>query len=80
MKEKELEFYEQIKDWSFDEFEIKTIRKTDWDMYKTLEELTDENSKVLDLGTGGGEKVLSKYPTYLKEVLAVDLSEEMIKT
>lgn len=80
MKEKELEFYEQIKDWSFDEFEIKTIKKTDWDMYKTLEELTDENSKVLDLGTGGGEKVLSKYPTYLKEVLAVDLSEEMIKT
>ncbi|MBR5370122.1 MAG: methyltransferase domain-containing protein [Bacilli bacterium] len=80
MKEKELEFYEQIKDWSFDEFEIKTERLTDWDMYKLLKKLTDENSKILDLGTGGGEKVLSKYPTYLKEVLAVDLSEEMIKT
>ena len=79
MKEKELEFYERIKDWSFDEFEIKTKRLTDWDMYKTLEELTDENSKVLDLGTGGGEKVLEYFPQ-VKEVLAVDLSSEMIKT
>ena len=77
---KEKEYYEQIKDWNFDEFEIKTERKTNWDMYKLLEELTDENSKVLDLGTGGGEKVLSKYPTYLKEVIATDLSSEMIKT
>lgn len=77
---KEKEYYEQIKDWSFDEFEIKTERKTNWDMYKLLEEITDENSKVLDLGTGGGEKVLSKYPTYLKEVIATDFSSEMIKT
>ena len=80
MKEKELEFYGQIKDWSFDEFEIKTERKTNWNMYDLLKKITDENSKVLDLGTGGGEKVLSKYPTYLKEILATDFSEEMIKT
>ena len=79
MKEKEKEFYEQIKDWSFDEFEIKTIRKTDWDMFKLLKELTNENSKILDLGTGGGEKVLKKFPQ-VKEILATDFSEEMIKT
>lgn len=76
---KEKEYYEQIKDWSFDEFEIKTIRKTDWDMYKLLEELTDKNSKVLDLGTGGGEKVLKKFPK-VKEIIATDFSSEMIKT
>ena len=79
MKEKEKEFYEQIKDWNFDEFEIKTIRKTDWDMYKELEKLTNKNSKVLDLGTGGGEKVLKKFPQ-VKEILATDFSKEMIKT
>ena len=77
---KEKEYYEQIKDWNFDEFEIKTIRKTNWDMYEKLKELTNNDSKVLDLGTGGGEKVLKNYPTYLKEVLATDFSSEMIKT
>ena len=76
---KEKEYYEQIKDWSFDEFEIKTIRKTDWDMFKLLKELTNKNSKILDLGTGGGEKVLKKFPE-VKEILATDFSEEMIKT
>lgn len=76
---KEKEYYEQIKDWSFDEFEIKTIRKTDWDMFELLKELTNENSKVLDLGTGGGEKVLKKFPE-VKEILATDFSTEMIKT
>ena len=79
MKKKELEFYEQIKDWSFDEFEIKTRRKTDWDMFELLKELTNENSKILDLGTGGGEKVLKKFPE-VKEILGTDLSSEMIKT
>ena len=76
---KEKEYYEQIKDWSFDEFEIKTIRKTDWDMFKLLKKITNENSKVLDLGTGGGEKVLKKFPE-VKEILATDFSTEMIKT
>ena len=76
---KEKEYYEQIKDWNFDEFEIKTIRKTDWDMFKLLKKLTDKNSKVLDLGTGGGEKVLKEFPN-VKEILGTDFSSEMIKT
>ena len=76
---KEKEYYEQIKDWSFDEFEIKTIRKTDWDMFKLLKKVTNENSKILDLGTGGGEKVLKKFPQ-VKEILATDFSKEMITT
>lgn len=76
---KEKEYYEQIKDWNFDEFEIKTIRKTNWDMFELLKKLTNENSKVLDLGTGGGEKVLKEFPN-VKEILGTDFSTEMIKT
>ena len=76
---KEKEYYEQIKDWNFDEFEIKTEKFTNWNMYKILESVTDENSKVLDLGTGGGEKVLKKFPQ-VKEILATDFSTEMVKT
>ena len=76
---KEKEYYEQIKDWNFDEFEIKTIRKTNWDMFELLKKLTNENSKVLDLGTGGGEKVIKNFPN-VKEILGTDFSTEMIKT
>ena len=76
----EFEFYEKIKDWNFDEFQIETDYLTNWKMYEILKDLTDSNSKVLDLGTGGGEKVLQKFPDYLKEVVATDYSKEMINT
>ena len=79
-QDKEYEFYEQIKDWDFKAFDIKTETLTDWDMYKILREITDENSKVLDLGTGGGEKVLRDFPEYLKEIVATDFSKAMIET
>ena len=73
-------FYENKKDWSFDEFDIKTENFTNWDMYKILNEITNKNSIVLDLGTGGGEKVLKEFPKHLKKIIAIDFSEEMIKT
>lgn len=76
----EHDFYEQIKDWSFDEFKIETEEFTNWDMYEILKNSTNEESKVLDLGTGGGEKVLEFYPTYLKEVIGIDFSKGMIET
>ena len=41
----EFEFYEKIKDWSFDEFDIETEYLTDWDMYEILERITDSNSR-----------------------------------
>ena len=76
----EFDYYEKIKDWNFDEFEIETEYLTDWDMYEILEKITDSNSRVLDLGTGGGEKVLARFPEYLKEIVATDYSKEMIDT
>ncbi|MBR2248870.1 MAG: class I SAM-dependent methyltransferase [Bacilli bacterium] len=79
-QEKELEYYEQIKDWDFSKFEIETEDLTDWDMTKILEEVTDESSVVLDLGTGGGEKVIRSFPEYLKKIVATDFSKEMIET
>ena len=79
-QEKEYVFYEQIKDWNFEMFDIISENLTDWDMYKILKEITDENSKVLDLGTGGGEKVLKEFPKYLKEIVATDFSKAMIET
>ena len=78
-QEKEIEYYDEIKDWNFDMFEIETEELTNWDLAKILAKLSNKDSKILDLGTGGGEKLLSTFPE-CKEILGTDLSKEMIKT
>ena len=78
-QENELEYYEEIKDWDFSKFEIETDCLTNWDLYEELKKVTNKDSKILDLGTGGGEKVLEFFPD-CAYILATDFSEEMIKT
>ena len=48
-------------------------------MYKILNEKTTKSSRILDLGTGGGEKVINKFPEAL-EIVGTDFSQQMIKT
>lgn len=79
MKDFEYEFYEKVNNWDFSYFDIKEEILTDWDMYKILKESVNEKSKILDLGTGGGEKVLKYFPE-VNEILATDYSKEMIET
>ena len=76
----EYKYYENKKNWNFDMFDIETEELTNWNMYEILKELTDSSSRVLDLGTGGGEKVLKCFPSYLKEVVGTDFSPSMIET
>ena len=75
----ELEFYEKIKDWDFSMINYTEESLTDWDLYKILESNASNESKILDLGTGGGERVLRFFPK-CKEILATDFSQEMIDT
>lgn len=75
----ENEYYNEIKNWDFDEFQIETELLTNWDLIKILKSIVKENSKILDLGTGGGEKLLKYYPN-CSEILGTDLSYEMILT
>ena len=75
----EKEYYEEIKDWYFSKFEIESESLTKWDLYELLKKLTNKESRILDLGTGGGEKVLKYFPE-VKEILATDYSEGMIET
>ncbi len=80
MKQKEeKDYYEEIKDWDFSKFEIEAETLTNWDLYEILNSLANKNSKILDLGTGGGEKVLSFFPE-CQEIIATDFSEGMIET
>lgn len=75
----ELEFYESIKNWDFSMINYTEESLTDWDFYKIIKENTKSSYKILDLGTGGGEKVLNEFPK-CAEILGTDFSEEMIKT
>ena len=76
---KEKSFYEQIKDWNFQKFHIETEKFTKWDMYEILRNITNKDACILDIGTGGGEKLIANFPE-VKEILGTDFSEEMIKT
>lgn len=79
MKTKEYKFYDKLKNWDFSEIKYEEESLTNWDMYDILRKSSNSQSKILDLGTGGGEKVLAKFPE-VSEILATDFSKEMIKT
>ena len=79
MQTKEHEYYENIGNWDFDQIKYKTEKQTNWDFYEKIKEYTNKDSVCLDLGTGGGEKVLKYYPEVGK-IYATDFSGEMIKT
>ena len=79
MKKNEFGYYEQIKNWDFSLFDFQTEKLTNWNIYEILKKITNKNSKILDLGTGGGEKLLKYFPK-VKEILGTDFSSEMIKT
>ena len=79
MQENELKYYEKLGNWDFSEIKCKTENVTNWDFYEKIRENTDEKSLCLDLGTGGGERVLKNYPD-VGMVIGTDFSDEMIKT
>ena len=79
MQESELKYYEKIGNWDFSQIKYKTENLTNWDLYEKIKENTNEKSLCLDLGTGGGERVLKDYPD-VGMIIATDFSEEMIKT
>ena len=76
---KELEFYQKVKNWDFSMINYIEENYTNWDMYDELKRSCTQKSKVLDLGTGGGEKLLKFFPE-CAEIVGTDLSIEMIKT
>ena len=78
-RNEEIKYYDEVKDWDFSMFEIESESLTNWDLFEELKKVTNKDSKILDLGTGGGEKVLEFFPE-CQEILATDLSVEMIKT
>ena len=78
LKNSEYEFYNNVKNWDFSMINYVKENYTAWDMYEILKNNSNQNSKILDLGTGGGEKVLKYFPEAY--ILGTDFSREMINT
>lgn len=78
MKVNEYEFYNKLANWSFDNINCKCENFTNWVYEDEIKKHAKNNSKILDLGTAAGEKVLKTFPNCV-EILATDFSKEMIK-
>ena len=79
MKTNEHDFYSKIASWSFEDIDYASEVFTNWIYEEEINKRIKENSKVLDLGTAAGEKVL-KYFRNCAEILGTDFSNEMIET
>ena len=79
MNTNEYDYYNKLANWSFEEINYTKEIFTNWNYEEKVKEYINESSKVLDLGTAAGEKVLKKFPD-CAEILGTDFSMEMIKS
>ena len=79
MNEK-LERYDEIGNWDFSKINFVAEYENNWDMYEEIKKYSNEKSLILDLGTGGGEKVISNMPKNVGMIIGTDLSPKMIET
>ena len=79
MQEIEYKRYEEIGNWDFSDIKYTLEQDSSWSFYNEIAKYSNENSLILDLGTGGGEKVLSQMPD-AGMVIATDFSPKMIET
>ena len=73
------DYFEKMAHWSFDEYGIHEECLTDWDLYEMLKKRATKDSRILDLGTAGGEKIFDFFPD-CAEILGTDYSPAMIGT
>ena len=79
MKINEYEYYNYLANWSFDNINYVEENFTNWIYEEEIKKHTNEKSRILDLGTAGGEKLLKYFPK-CEEIIGTDFSKEMIKT
>lgn len=79
MKTNEHDYYSELANWSFDDIDYTSEIVTNWIYEEEIKKFVNENSRVLDLGTAAGEKVLKNFPD-CTEILGTDFSSEMIES
>jgi len=78
MKINEYDYYNNLANWSFDDINRTSENYTNWIYEEEIQKHSNKHTKILDLGTAAGEKVLKYFPD-CDEILGTDFSEEMIK-
>ena len=79
MRTNEHDYYSNLANWSFEDIDYTSELFTNWIYEEEINKHADENSKILDLGTAAGEKVLKEFPN-CAEILGTDFSSEMIES
>ena len=79
MKTSEHDYYSNLANWSFDDINYISETLTNWIYEEEIEKHAKENSKILDIGTAAGEKVLKNFPK-CSEILGTDFSRKMIES
>ena len=77
MKTTEHDYYSNLANWSFSDINYESEIFTNWIYEEEIKKHANKNSRILDLGTAAGEKVLKKFPD-CAEILGTDFSQEMI--
>ncbi len=79
MKTNEHDYYSGLANWSFEDINYTSEVFTDWIYEEEIKKRTNGNSKILDLGTAAGEKLLKEFPD-CAEIIGTDFSSEMIES
>lgn len=79
MKTNEYDYYNNLANWSFEDIDYISEVFTNWIYEEEIIKRANENSKILDLGTAAGEKVLKKFPN-CAEIIGTDFSIKMIES
>ena len=75
MKTNEHDYYSELANWSFEDIDYTSEVFIDWIYEDEIKKRVNENTRILDLGTAAGEKVLKKFPD-CAEILGTDFSNE----
>ena len=62
MKINEYDFYNKLANWSFQDINYSSEVLTNWLYEDEIKKRTNKSSRILDLGTAAGEKVLKIFP------------------
>ena len=77
---KDYKFYQSLGNWDFSDIKYEEVpREDEFEYFKWIRQYVKSESKCLDLGTGGGEKLLKYYPK-VHTLIGIDYSPAMIKT
>lgn len=79
MKISEHDYYNSLANWSFEDINYTSEIFTNWNYEDEIKKRVTKKSRVLDLGTAAGEKILKEFPECF-EILGTDFSAEMINS